>query len=199
MPAALAALAGGVIALTACAAPVRTAGTPVRTGGATSSAVATQNSSARVDLTAPTTDDPSIPDAARGWCTARDLEISAVEHVSPAPDDRLFALHFAPRGLVHCVIGGTLGDVAFAALDGVPLDPGIGGGQGPDHGEISVGDHREAVVYFRAPGEGGPDQPVATVSFTLPGKGTEGESVTVAWPSPFHGPLHVTGLMEPVG
>lgn len=170
-------LAGGLLALTACG---------------TSTGAQDHGSS----TTVPSTQD--VQAAGGGWCSGADLDIDVTEEVSPNSGARLFAIHFAAANSADtCRIGGTLSDVTFAARDGAPVDIEIGGGQDPDYSETPVGDGREAVVYVRADGVLG-GQPVATVSFTLPGKETRGDAVTVDWPAPFDGPIEVTNLMAPV-
>ncbi|WP_433271585.1 hypothetical protein ACQPZF_12800 [Actinosynnema sp. CS-041913] len=204
-----AALSGGAIALTACGATqTHTSGKPIPASTAATTGVPTSGGPARTGTAEPpTTSTPrttAVPPTAPvpgvgGWCSTGDLEITAAEHVSPSADSRLFAVHFAGRAATRCTIGGTLSDVTFAAQDGSRLDVEIGGGQPQDYTEISVGDGREAVVYLRTAPDSGAGLPAATVSFSLPGKGTKGPFVTVAWPAPFDGPLSVTNLMEPVG
>ncbi|MBB5958290.1 hypothetical protein FHS29_004898 [Saccharothrix tamanrassetensis] len=193
-----AALSGGAIALTACTAtPVHLNGspTPASTATTTTTAVPTHTTSVRAGTTPPSSEPAR---AAVGWCDGHDLEMRATEEVSPVRGDRLFAIHFAARSGTSCTIGGTLSDVTFAAHDGAPLAIEIGGGEKPDYTEINLDDHREAVVYIRTAADDGSGLPVATIGFTLPGKGTRGDIVAVPWPAPIDGPVQLTNLMAPV-
>ncbi|MEV0679403.1 hypothetical protein AB0I60_23055 [Actinosynnema sp. NPDC050436] len=207
--AALAALSCTALALTACGTPVSLSGSPVaapqRSGQVTAPPAAPPvttpgTASTPVSTPASTATTPSSADVpAQGWCRAGELAISADEGVAPVAQGRVFVIRFAARRGVACSVGGALGEVAFLAQDGTPLDVGLGEAYAPETPEVAVAEGLEAVVYVTTAPAGTPGLPVAAVRFTLPVKGTKGDPVTVAWPAPFAGPTRLTGLMAPVG
>ncbi|KOV81753.1 hypothetical protein ADL03_27515 [Nocardia sp. NRRL S-836] len=132
-----------------------------------------------------------------GWCSSRDLRITVGEGRAPVASDRLFAIHLRAAGPGPCTIRGLLSEVRFLRGD-TELDVPIAGGQPQQWPELITvdGDH-EAVVYMSAPKKAVP-QPVDHIRFILPGDGTSGDTVKIAWPSPVGGPVKFGIIMSPV-
>ncbi|WP_033290220.1 hypothetical protein [Amycolatopsis jejuensis] len=199
-----AAVAGGAVVVTGCGGGAPVPGSPVQAPISTSVAP-TATSVPQSSRTSPSpagqreTESHEAPPRAKpvGWCAARDVKITASELVSPSSDSRLFSLTFQGKSAEGCMIGGTVSDVSFAA-SGTPVPVEIGGGQDPEYTEFRLVDGREVVVYIWTETGDGALRPT-DIRFTLPGKGTKGDTVSVRWQGPFDGPIRMTNLVAPVG
>lgn len=131
------------------------------------------------------------------WCTGADLVISAHDMRSPTIASKAFQIVFAGADGDSCKIGGTLSDVRFLDAGGEDMGIEPTGGQNGEYVEVLVGGHREAAVYMSSQSHG-PRVTPASVRFTLPGQGSAGDSITVAWPSNLSPVVRFGNLTAPV-
>ncbi len=140
---------------------------------------------------------PAVAETDDGWCTSQDLRITVSEGRAPVASDRLFAIHLRTAGPGPCTIRGMLSEVRFLQGD-TELDVPIAGGQPQETPQPhTVTADYGPVVYMKAPRKAVP-QPVDHIRFILPGDGTNGGTVEVAWPSPVGGPVQFGIITSPV-
>lgn len=132
------------------------------------------------------------------WCTGGDLVISAHRMNSPSAGTTAHWMRFAPAEGVSCKIGGSLSNVRFLDAEGQDMNLQLAGGQTGHYVEVPVEGFREAAVYVASQIQG-PRVTPASIQFNLPGQGSLGDQVTVAWPSSIGALVRVGDLMEPVG
>jgi hypothetical protein len=130
------------------------------------------------------------------WCTGSDLVISAGDMRSPSSATKGHQIRFVAAEGVSCRIGGRLSNVRFLDADGHDMDVSLTGGQG-QYTEAPVDADREAAVYVGSP-RTGPQVTPAFIRFDLPGQGSLGDSVKIAWPSSVGTPVQLSGVMMPV-
>jgi hypothetical protein len=133
---------------------------------------------------------------AGGWCTGHDLRITARDAHSPNSGSKLFWIAFAARDGVTCRIGGGLSNVRFLDEKGQDMNVPLNGGH-RDYVELPVDASHEAAVYVASQSKGPMVHP-ASIRFDLPGQGSLGDEVTVAWPSDLGARVQITDLMAPV-
>ncbi|GAA3434131.1 hypothetical protein GCM10018954_037350 [Kutzneria kofuensis] len=131
-----------------------------------------------------------------GWCTGHDLQITARDAHSPNSGSKLFRIAFAARDGVTCKIGGGLSNVRFLDEKGQDMNVPLNGGHHA-YVELPVDASHEATVYVASQSEGPMVHP-ASIRFDLPGQGSLGDEVTVAWPSGLGARVRITDLMAPV-
>jgi hypothetical protein len=132
------------------------------------------------------------------WCTGSDLVISAHRMHSPSAATTAHWMRFAPAEGASCKIGGTLSNVRFLDAEGKDMNIPLAGGQTGHYVEVPVGGVHEAAVYVSSQIHG-PRVSPASIRFNLPGQGSLGDQVTVAWPSSLGAIVRVGDIMEPVG
>ncbi len=132
------------------------------------------------------------------WCTGSDLVISAHRMNSPSAGSTAHWMRFAPAEGASCKIGGSLSNVRFLDAAGQDMNIPLAGGQTGHYVEVPVGGIHEAAVYVASQIHG-PRVTPAFMQFNLPGQGSLGDQVTVAWPSGLGAIVRVGDLMEPVG
>ena len=130
------------------------------------------------------------------WCTGSDLVISAGDMRSPSSATKAHRIRFVAAEGVSCRIGGRLSNVRFLDADGRDLGVSLTGGQG-QYTEAPVDANREAAVYVASPVQSEQVTP-AFIRFDLPGQGSLGDAVKIAWPSGVGTPVQLSGLMAPV-
>ena len=130
------------------------------------------------------------------WCTGSDLVISAGDMRSPSSATTAHRIRFVAAEGVSCRIGGRLSNVRFLDADGRDMEVSLTGGQG-QYTEAPVDAGREAAVYVSSPRKS-PQVTPAFIRFDLPGQGSPGDSVKIAWPSGVGTPVQLSGVMTPV-
>ncbi|MFD4674860.1 hypothetical protein ACFWNN_34405 [Lentzea sp. NPDC058450] len=130
------------------------------------------------------------------WCTGADLVISAHDMRSPTIASKAHWIRFAPAEGADCRIGGSLSNVRFLDANGEDMNVPLAGGQG-EYSEALVGGNHEAAVYVSSQSHGPRVNP-ASIRFDLPGQGSLGDRVTVAWPSGLGAIVRIGNLMAPV-
>ena len=149
-----------------------------------------------VALSLATAASPAVAETDAGWCTSEDLRITVGEGRAPVSTDRLFVIGLRTAGSDTCVIRGLLSEVRFLQGD-TELDVPIAGGQPQGTPQLlTVTAEYGPVVYMKAPKKAEP-QPVDHIRFILPGDGTNGGTVKVAWPSPVGGPVQFGIITSP--
>ena len=134
--------------------------------------------------------------SAAPWCTGSDLVISAHDMRSPSASTTAHRIRFAAAEGVSCRIGGRLSNVRFLDADGRDLGVSLTGGQG-QYTEAPVDANHEAAVYVASPVKSQQVTP-AFIRFDLPGQGSLGDAVKIAWPSGVGTPVQFSGVMAPV-
>lgn len=129
------------------------------------------------------------------WCTGADLVISANDMRSPSAATNAHRIRFVAAEGVSCRIGGRLSNVRFLDADGRDMGVQLTGGQG-QYTEAPVDANREAAVYVASPRKG-PQVTPAFIRFDLPGQGSLGHAVKIAWPSGVGTPVQLSGVMMP--
>ncbi|MGW6932845.1 hypothetical protein ACWGE0_22505 [Lentzea sp. NPDC054927] len=132
------------------------------------------------------------------WCTGSDLVISAHRMNKPSANATAHWMRFAPAEGASCKIGGSLSNVRFLDAGGRDMNIPLAGGQTGHYVEVPVGGIHEAAVYVGSQIQG-PTVSPAYVLFNLPGQGSLGDLVLVAWPSSIGTIVRVGDVMEPVG
>jgi hypothetical protein len=130
------------------------------------------------------------------WCTGSDLVISANDMRSPSSATTAHRIRFVAAEGVSCRIGGRLSNVRFLDADGRDMGVSLTGGQG-QYTEALVDANGEAAVYVGSPRKD-PQVTPAFIRFDLPGQGSLGDSVKIAWPSSVGTPVQLSGVMMPV-
>ena len=130
------------------------------------------------------------------WCTGDDLVITAHDMRPTTNPDKGHVIRFAAAEGVTCTIGGSLSNVRFLDADGADMNVALTGGQGR-YTEATVHDIFSAVVYVGSPKKSSAVTP-ASIQFDLPGQGSLGDRVTVAWPSWIGTPVVFTNIGWPV-
>jgi hypothetical protein len=130
------------------------------------------------------------------WCTGSDLAISAADMRSPSAATTAHRIRFVAADGVSCRIGGRLSNVRFLDADGRDMGVSLTGGQG-QYTEAPVDANREAAVYVSSPRKSAQVTP-AFIRFDLPGQGSLGDAVKIAWPSGIGTPVQLSGVMAPV-
>lgn len=133
-----------------------------------------------------------------GWCTGSDLVISAHRMNKPSANATAHWMRLAPAEGVSCKIGGSLSNVRFLDAGGRDMNIPLAGGQTGHYVEVPVGGIYEAAVYVGSQIQG-PTVTPAYMLFNLPGQGSLGDLVLVAWPSSLGTIVRVGDVMEPVG
>lgn len=132
------------------------------------------------------------------WCTGSDLVISAHRMNKPSANATAHWIRIAPAEGVSCKIGGSLSNVRFLDAGGQDMNIPLAGGQTGHYVEVPVGGIHEAAVYVGSQIQG-PTVTPAYMMFNLPGQGSLGNLVLVAWPSSIGSIVRVGDVMEPVG
>ncbi|MFD5829430.1 hypothetical protein [Lentzea sp. NPDC060358] len=132
----------------------------------------------------------------RPWCDGSDLVVSAHDMRSPTSASKAHVIRFAAADGASCRIGGSLSNVKFLDAEGQDMNVPLAGGQG-EYSEALVDEDREAVVYVSSQSHGPRVNP-ASVQFDLPGQGSLGDRVTVAWPSGLGAIVRIGNLTAPV-
>lgn len=130
------------------------------------------------------------------WCASGDLVISAHDMRSPTSATKAHQIRFAAAEGAACRIGGTLSNVRFLDAEGRDMEIPLAGGQTGHYVELPVDASHEAAVYVSSQSHGPRVNP-ASIRFNLPGQGSLGDSVTVAWPSGLGAIVRVGDLMAP--
>jgi hypothetical protein len=130
------------------------------------------------------------------WCTGGDLVISAGDMRSPSAATTAHRITFVAAEGVSCRIGGRLSNVRFLDADGRDMGVSLTGGQG-EYTEAPVDANRQAAVYVSSPRKSAQVTP-AFIRFDLPGQGSLGDAVKIAWPSGVGTPVQLSGVMMPV-
>ncbi|GAB2855348.1 hypothetical protein [Lentzea nigeriaca] len=130
------------------------------------------------------------------WCSGSDLVITAHKMHSPSEATTAHHIRLAAAEGVSCKIGGTLSNVRFLDAEGRDMNVQLAGGQTGHYVELPVDGTHEAAVYVASQIHGPRVNP-ASIQFNLPGKGSLGDSVTVAWPSGLGALVRVGDLMAP--
>jgi hypothetical protein len=132
------------------------------------------------------------------WCTGSDLVISAHRMNKPSANATAHWMRLAPAEGASCKIGGSLSNVRFLDATGKDMNIPLAGGQTGHYTEVKVGGIHEAAVYVGSQIQG-PTVTPAYMLFNLPGQGSLGDLVLVAWPSSIGTIVRVGDVMEPVG
>ena len=130
------------------------------------------------------------------WCTGDDLVITAHDMRSPSSASKGHVIRFAAAEGVTCTIGGSLSNVRFLDAKGMDVDVPLTGGQG-EYTEATVHGMFSAVAYVGSPVKG-PRATPAYIQFDLPGQGSLGDRVVLAWPSWIGAPAQITNIGWPV-
>jgi hypothetical protein len=130
------------------------------------------------------------------WCTGADLVISAHDMRSPSAATTAHRIRFVAAEGVTCKIGGSLSNVRFLDANGRDMNVSLTGGQG-QYTEALVDANREAAVYVGSPRKSAQVTP-AFIRFDLPGQGSLGDAVKIAWPSGVGTPVQLSNVMMPV-
>lgn len=132
------------------------------------------------------------------WCTGSDLAISVHDMRSPSPStSKAHVITFVAAEGASCRIGGTVSNVRFLDAQGNNVNASQNGGQ-PPYTETSVGEGRYAATYVASDLKSPQIYP-AFVRFNLPGQGTTGDLVTIAWPKSGIGAnVRMGGITAPV-
>jgi hypothetical protein len=130
------------------------------------------------------------------WCTGSDLVISATDMRSPSAATTAHRIRFVAAEGVSCRIGGSLSNVRFLNANGDDMGVQLTGGQG-QYTEAPVDANREAAVYVSSPRKSALRTP-AFIRFDLPGQGSLGDAVKIAWPSSIGTPVQLSNVMMPV-
>ena len=144
---------------------------------------------------------PAVADAAdtqTPWCNGSDLVISAHRMNKPSANATAHWIRIAPAEGVSCKIGGSLSNVRFLDAAGQDMNIPLAGGQTGNYVEVPVGGIHEAAVYVGSQIQG-PTMTPAYMMFNLPGQGSLGNLVLVAWPSSIGTIVRVGDVTAPVG
>ena len=131
------------------------------------------------------------------WCTGSDLDVQAYDAHAPNDASKAFRIAFTAKDGANCKIGGTLSNVRFLDANGHDLNAELTIPRPGDYAEVPVDNDHEAAVYVSTQLHG-PRLNAATIQFNLPGQGSLGDSVTVAWPSGLGALITVGDLMAPI-
>lgn len=130
------------------------------------------------------------------WCTGDDLVISAHDMRQNGTTNKGHVVRFAAAEGVTCTIGGSVSNVRFLDAEGADMNVPLTGGQG-EYSEATVHGDYQAVLYVGSR-ISGPHVTPASIQFDLPGQGSLGDRVTVAWPSWIGAPVQVGNIGWPV-
>ncbi|MFI6095746.1 hypothetical protein ACIA8G_09345 [Lentzea sp. NPDC051213] len=131
------------------------------------------------------------------WCTGSDLDVNAYDAHAPNDASKLFRIAFTAKDGVNCKIGGTLSNVQFIDDAGQDIGADLTVPPPGEYVELPVDADHEAAIYVSTQLHG-PRLNPASIRFDLPGQGSLGDSVTVAWPSGLGALVTVTDFMAPV-
>lgn len=130
------------------------------------------------------------------WCTGSDLVISAHDMRPNGNTYKGHEIRFAAAEGVTCTIGGSLSNVRFLDAKGQDMNVPLTGGQG-EYREATVRDGwYPAVAYAGSPIKG-PQVTPAYIQFDLPGQGSLGDRITIAWPSSIGAPVNFGNIGWP--
>ncbi|MEV6713988.1 hypothetical protein AB0M48_18350 [Lentzea sp. NPDC051208] len=130
------------------------------------------------------------------WCTGDDLVISAHDMRPNGSTNKGHVVRFAAAEGVTCTIGGSVSNLRFLDAEGADMNVPLTGGQG-EYSEATVHGDYQAVLYVGSR-ISGPHVTPASIQFDLPGQGSLGARVTVAWPSWIGAPVQVGNIGWPV-
>ncbi|WP_090067358.1 hypothetical protein [Lentzea flaviverrucosa] len=130
------------------------------------------------------------------WCTGDDLVISAHDMRPNGTTNKGHVVRFTAAEGVTCTIGGSVSNLRFLDAEGADMNVPLTGGQG-EYSEATVHGFYSAVLYVGSR-ISGPHVTPASIQFDLPGKGSLGDRVTVAWPSWIGTPVQAGNIGWPV-